>query len=344
MKHGEEIIKAAKNIQRHAFQITINNPFEKGWSHPVIKETLIAGFSTLKYFCMADETGEQGTYHTHIYAVFSSRVRWSKVKKAFGDAHIEAAHGTAENNLEYIRKTGKWADTAKAETGVEGTFEEWGKFPQQKGRNADMQELYEMVKNGYSNAEILEINNDYILQIDKLDKLRTMLLTEKYKGTRRLDLKVTYVYGATGTGKTRGILDKHGDANVYRVTDYDHPFDNYNCQPVIAFDEYRSQLRISDMLQYCDIYPVELCARYSNKYACYDTVYIVSNWTLEQQYQKVQEDSPESWEAFLRRIREVIVCHKDRTFTKYSSVKEYLGRDEEFHGLSGMEQLEMPFH
>lgn len=69
-----------------------------------------------------------------------------------------------------------------------------------------MEELYEMIKNGYSNAEILAINNDYILNIDKLDKVRTMLLTEKYKNERRLDLKVIYIYGATGTGKSpRGI-------------------------------------------------------------------------------------------------------------------------------------------
>lgn len=64
-----------------------------------------------------------------------------------------------------------------------------------------MQELYEMVKAGYSNAEILAQNNDFILQIDKLDKLRTMLLIEKYKDERRLDLKVIYIYGATGTKK-----------------------------------------------------------------------------------------------------------------------------------------------
>ncbi len=57
------------------------------------------------------------------------------------------------------------------------------------------------------------------------------------------DLKVIYISGATGTGKTRGILDKHGDGNVYRVNDYEHPFDGYSCQNILAFDEFRSQLR-----------------------------------------------------------------------------------------------------
>ncbi|MFR5321467.1 MAG: hypothetical protein ACLTGQ_09185 [Mediterraneibacter gnavus] len=48
-----------------------------------------------------------------------------------------------------------------------------------KEKIADMEELYGMIQAGYTNAEILAINNDYILNIDKLDKLRTMLLTEK---------------------------------------------------------------------------------------------------------------------------------------------------------------------
>ena len=335
--------KNKMNFQRNSFLITINNPKNYGCTHDFIKEELIGHFSTLKYFCMADEIGEKGTYHTHIYVCFNSRVRFKTLKKHFPEAHIDVAHGSAESNFEYVSKTGRWEDTEKAETKVEGTFEQWGTFPIQKGKDVDMQELYEMVKNGYTNAEILAINNDYILQIDKLDKLRTLLLTEKYKNTRRLDLTVTYIYGATGTGKTRGILDKHGDANVYRVTDYEHPFDSYNCQPVIAFDEYRSQIRISDMLNYLDIYPIELAARYSNKYACFDTVYIISNWSLEQQYEYVQQENKESWLAFLRRIHKVVVYHKDKTFTEYASVEEYLNRNDGFRPLTLEEQMELPF-
>ena len=121
-----------------------------------------------------------------------------------------------------------------------------------------MTQLYQMVSDGMTNAEILAINQDYILNIDKIDKLRTILLTERYKNTRRLDLKVIYISGETGTNKTRNVLDKHGDANVYRVVDYQNPFDSYNCQPVIAFDEFRSSLRLKDMLNYCDIYPINM--------------------------------------------------------------------------------------
>lgn len=335
--------KAAKNIQRFSFQLTQNNPLDFDITHLEVKKRLVENFPTLKYFCLADEIGEQGTPHIHIYVCFGSRVRFSKLKKYFPEAHIEPAKGTVENNIDYIKKSGRWEDTEKSETRVEGTFEEWGTPPRQKGKNMEMEELYQLVQAGYSNAEILALNNDYILNIDKLDKLRTMLLTEKYKGTRRMNLKVVYISGATGKGKTRGILDAHGDSNVYRVTDYQHPFDGYQCQPVIAFDEYRCSLKISDMLDYLDIYPLELPARYANRYACYETVYIISNWELEKQYPEVQNDSPETWKAFLRRIHEVKVYREDGQIITYGSVKEYLERNGQFCPLPEEEQQKLPF-
>ena len=322
----------ALNGQRHSYQITINNPKEKGWDHHRIKEVLVTGFSTVRYFCMADEIGgETGTYHTHIYVCFTSRVRFSTVKKHFPEAHIEAAHGSVQSNIDYIRKAGKWEDTEKAETSVEASFEEWGTIPIQKGKREDMAELYDLVKAGYSDAEILAINHDHILYLDKISKTRTTLLIDKFKNTRRLDLKVIYISGATGTGKTRGILDTYGDSEVYRVTDYLHPFDNYQCQPVLVFEEFRSSLKISDMLNYCDIYPIELPARYANKYACYEYVYLTSNIPLEEQYPEIQQASPETWKAFLRRIHEVQIYQEDGTIRVYDSVEKYLRRDEDFH-------------
>lgn len=330
MKKAKEKFVLANNVQRHAFQLTINNPLEYGFDHLNIKKTLIEGFTTLRYFCMADEIGKGGTPHTHIYVCFYSRVRFSTIKKKFPPAHIETAHGSVQSNIDYIRKRGKWEDTDKAETSVEGTFDEWGTAPIQKGVLKNMEELYKMIESGYSNAEILSINNDYILSIDKLDKVRTMLLTEKYKGVRRTELKVVYISGATGTGKTRGVLDAHGDENVYRVSDYQHPFDGYGYQPVLVFDEFRSSLKLSDMLNYCDIYPLQLPARYANKFACYKTVYIISNWKLEEQYTEVQKDNPESWKAFLRRIHEVRTYDADGQITVYDTVDSYLKRDEIF--------------
>lgn len=329
------------NIQRYAFQLTINNPKAHGFPHDVIRKTLVNNFSTLYYFCMSDEQGS--CYHTHIYIYFTSRVRFSKIAKHFPTAHIEPAYGTVQNNIDYIRKSRKWKDTDKAETRIPNTFEEFGTVPKQKGHKPDMEELYRMVSEGLSNAEIFALNNDYILDATKIDQLRLALMQDKYKSTRRLDIHVTYCYGATGLGKTRGILDYHGDANVCRVTDYKRaPFSGYTSfQPVLMFDEYRSQLPISDLLIYLDVYPIELPSRYSNHWAAYTYVYIVSNWSLEMQYEDVQKESPESWNAFLRRIHEVKVHQEDGTVVTYASVEEYMNRKNDFTQITN--DITVPF-
>lgn len=327
------------------YLLTINNPIDKHLSHEEIKKILLKNFKTFTYCCMSDEIGKkEHTPHTHVLICFNSRVRFSMVKKYFPSAHIENAKGTVTDCINYIKKEGRWENTDKADTKIDNTFEEVGtRPPDSKGKRDDMVELYQMVQDGLSNTEILAQNQDYILQIDKLDKLRTMLLTEKFRGKRRLDLEVTYIYGVTGSGKTRSIYDKFGDENVYRVTDYFHPFEGYNhCENVIVFDEFRSSLRLKDMLQYLDIYPIELPSRYANKYACYTKVFIISNWSLEKQYSDAQESDKESWEAFLRRIHKVTVFTKEKVIT-YNSVKDYLQRDGDFHTPSEEEQAEIPF-
>lgn len=87
------------------------------------------------------------------------------------------------------------------------------------------------------------------------------------------------------------------------------------------------------MLNYCDIYPTELPARYSNKYACYDIIYIVSNWPLEEQYSDMQKTDRASWRAFLRRIHEVVEYKVDGSKVIYNSVEEYMRRFENAQGI-----------
>lgn len=322
------------------YQLTINTPLEKGYTHEYIVENIRGHFVTAVYYCMADEQGS--CHHTHVFIVFSSRVRFSMIKRYFPEAHVEKCRGSVSDNVNYIKKAGKWElDETKQEKKIEGTFEEYGKQPpDSKGKRSDMSELYQMILDNMTNADILATNQDYILQIDRLDKIRTTVLTERYKETVRLDLEVIYISGATGTGKTRNVMEQNGYANVYRVTDYLHPFDSYCCQPVICFDEFRSSLKLKDMLMYCDIYPIELPSRYANKYACFNKVYIVSNWALEKQYSELQREDKESWQAFLRRIHKVIIYDVLGNRTEYESAQAYLERE---RGFEKCKQMNIPF-
>lgn len=291
----------ARSQSSRKYQITINNPLEKGYTHERIKE-ILNEFTNLIYACFSDEIGlENGTPHTHIFIICKNGVMFSTVQKRFYGAHIEAAKGKNIDNYNYIRKIGEKYDNKK-ESNLTETFEEIGELPKDRSCSENLNEkIYEMIENNCSVAEIINEYPSAIRQINNIEKASSMYKANKVKNIFR-KLEVSYIYGATGVGKTRSVMEHFGYENVYRVTNYKNPFDNYNGQDVILFDEFRSSLPISDMLVYLDGYPVNLPCRYTDKPALYTKVYIISNISLEKQYVEVQKYEPETYNAFLRRF------------------------------------------
>ena len=296
------------NAQARKWLMVINNPAEAGLDHARITD-ILHRFSP-SYFCMADEIATTGTEHTHIFFCAPSPMRFSTVKNRFSTAHIEKAYGSAKANRAYILKEGHWADTDKAETSVSGTFEEWGDLPAEKEEEApEMFKLIQDLRAGKSVMEIIEDNPKLAFRIREIETLRQAILEEKYSAENRA-LEVTYLYGASGTGKTRGIFEKHDRKSICRITDYGGRngvrFDTYRCQDVLVFEEFHSQIPIDSMLNHLDIYPHTLPARYTDRTACYTKVYITSNIPLEEQYRDIQRYQMETWRAFLRRVQNVI--------------------------------------
>lgn len=299
-----------KDSQSRKWQVTINNPTEKGFTHARLKE-ILAGMKSVIYWCMADEIGENGTYHTHIYIQGRGGINFSTLKKRFEGGHFEMAKGTALQNKEYVSKTGKWEKDKKHETQVPNTFEEWGDMPvERQGSRNDLADIYSMVKQGLTNFQIMEQVPDVMFNLDKLEIVRQTLRDEEFSEKWR-SLQVEYIYGNTGTGKTRAIMEKYGYRNVYRVTDYRHPFDGYMGQDVIMFEEFRSSISLGDMLKYLDGYPVVLPCRYANKQACFTKVYICTNIPITRQYPDIQLGFAEDFNAFLRRIHVIRQYRED---------------------------------
>lgn len=314
-------------LQSRKWQLTINNPLKYKFDHEYIRNQLLL-IKPCIYWCMSDEIGlNESTFHTHVYLVCSSPLRFKSLKKKFPQAHLEIARGTSEENRNYVFKIGdKWSTDQKNETKIDNTQEEWGEIPNEhQGARNDLYELYNQIKDGKSTYEILEDNADAIKHLDKIERVRQTIREEQFKDVFR-KLQTTYIYGTTGSGKTRTVMEKYGYENVFRITDYQHPFDNYKGQDVIIFEEYRSNLKISDMLNYLDGYPVELPCRYCNKVACFSKVYIISNIPLTSQYMNIQDMEYGTWKAFLRRINKVIHYIDNGTYREYT-IKSYLETD-----------------
>lgn len=311
--------------QSRKWLITINNPVDKGFTHAKIKE-ILEKIAPVAYWCMSDEIGKKGTYHTHIYIACSSPLRFTTVTAKFKGGNCQSAHGTSQENKAYIFKEGKWEKDAKKSTNLTDTHEEWGEMPQeQQGKRNDLTTLYDLIKSGKSNYEIIDAYPGFMLKIDYIEKIRQMIREDEYKEVFR-DIQTTYIYGETGAGKTSGVMKEYGFANIYRITDYDHPFDGYKGQDVIIFEEFRSSLKIQDMLNYLDGYPLTLPCRYANRVACFTKIYVITNIPLEEQYKTLQKEQKETWQAFLRRIH--FIKNYTKGVVEERTMKVYLEEQE----------------
>ncbi len=306
---------------------TIANPQEHGFNHERIIDALTA--LTLKYFCMADEIGgETGLYHTHLYLEARSPLRFSTLHSALPSAHLMKARGTALENKSYIQKSGKWQDSEKAKTCVAGSFYEWGELDEETPRNTqDKHELlFQLIQLGYSTDEIIKMDRSFIYRARTIDDLVQRRLAEKYK-TERRNVKVSYIWGPTGSGKTKGVMDEFEEEGVCRITSYGNSkalFDSYANEPTLVFEEFNSQIPLEEMLNYLDMYPLRLPARYNDRVACYTRVIITSNLPIECQYVDERVTNPGAWAALLRRIKEIRFVGDDEATYRAKSNFELL--------------------
>ncbi|MFW6046898.1 MAG: replication protein [Candidatus Woesearchaeota archaeon] len=270
--------------------LTINNPKD---DNKVLEEKIKATSKNLEYAVFQREKGKEGTEHYQIYIEYKNSIRFTTLKKHFPTAHIEKRQGTKEQAREYCSK-----EESRIEEPVEiGEF-----ISTQQGKRTDLDNALEVLLEGGTPTDIRkQFPKVYLKFRQHIHMFYQDHMSDKYSKEWR-DLKVYYLAGETGIGKTRHVMEKYGYENVYRVTNYKHPFDGYENQKVIIFEEFRSQLKMEDMLNYLDGYPLKLPARYNDKWACFDTVYICSNWRFREQYQNIQTKYPETWNALKRRI------------------------------------------
>ena len=320
------------------WQVTINNPLDKGFTHERIQEIMSSVRGRSLYWCMCDEEGDEcETLHTHIFIYRRGAFTWQQINTLFPDCHRENVYGTPAENRAYILKDGEkfnkqedgrysYVDAnGKLHKGINfsDTFFEFGECPEEhQGKSGASDIIVGMIKDGATNDEIIDEVSSAFKDLEKIERVRSMYRDKKFRSVWR-DLSVTYIFGKTGAGKTRGVMEQFGYENCYRVTDYKHPFDTYDGQDVLIFEEFRGGIKHGDMLNYLDGYPLLLPCRYFNRQACFTKVFIISNIAPDEQYTGIDK---ESRAAFWRRIHKVTHYQSDGTVATYNGMEEYLSR------------------
>lgn len=275
--------KKPSESRSREWQVTINNPLEKGFSHEKIVQAA-EQVGKIRYYAMSDEIGlKEGTPHTHLYVYYQTAKSMSSIVRAFKIAHVEKPYGSVTENVDYVFKQGKWAGTEKEDTRVDGTQEEWGNRPRNYATkmNSQMEEITARIENG-------EPLNDILLSLGAVNQ-KTVEAAEAYyerlKSREVGILKKQEVYlhfGECGDFVKGTIKSRHlTDDDFYAVRTYSHPFDNYNGQKILFLDRYKGQLPYGDFIAVIDNLKTELDARYRKKQSLWTEVHVVCNWDFE---------------------------------------------------------------
>jgi len=254
-------------------------------------------YGNLKYGIYQYEKGESGTPHIQAFIIYKNSKRFKNVKQDFPTAHIITPNGSNIENRDYCtKKDGRLAEPV-----------EIGEFAEMRSRN-DIVEFLELVKLGASNVMLKNLFPTLYAQYkpDAIEKFRQDELKEQY-GQKFRDIQVTFIYGNTRLGKTTYVYDKYPLKDICRVNNYERgTFEDYQNQKILVLDEFTGKIDIAFMNNLLDKFPVNLPARFANRTACFDEVYIISNLPLDSLYTFERASTPEVHNAFKARIKNII--------------------------------------
>lgn len=243
----------------------VRRPFFKDKEH---LELYLTNIENMKYLIFQIEKGEnEQTEHIQGFISFNSGKRFQTMKNILPFAHIEEARGTNAQCRDYC---------SKSETRVAGPFE-FGKFEGERERT-DIRDFVDLAKTGASKEDICKLYPQLFLKSGhRIDAIYATQF-EKY-ATQCRDVKVTYIYGPSGVGKTSKVRRELGLKDAFWVHNYDNSmFTNYKSQDTLVFDEYCGDIKIPQLNQYLNINPIQLRGLNCVKYGAYHNVYIISNF------------------------------------------------------------------
>lgn len=241
-------------------------------------------------FCVAgEEVGEAGTAHLQGVCQFASQLRLGSVKRVFEPYGFETSiHWEPCRNLAasiiYCRKEGRYHDL--------------GEQPVTQGTRTDLRDALGSLL-GHRDVtrfklEYPEIYVKYPRGVSTLIDTPARLPGEKPY--------IMWIYGPTGTGKTRYVYDTEDHEKIWVSNGDLNWFDGYQGQEVALLDDFRaSNCKFSLLLVYLDRYPRRVPVKGGYVNWAPKKIYVTSPFHPKDSYDKSEEDMLQ----LLRRIDEI---------------------------------------
>jgi len=228
------------------------------------------------YVIYGKEIGEKGTPHLQGCVIFKKSCRLSSLKKILPKAHWEPTK-CIDASINYCMKDKAYMIHDH----------------RQQGKRTDLAACVEALGRGGIKTLVTEQPEAYIKYHSGLEKLN-------YRLSKPRDPKcppiVTWLYGKTGTGKTRQVVEKEPDL---WISGRDLKFwDGYENQEAVLFDDFRKDFcTFHELLRILDRYPINVNVK--GGFRCFNSkrIYITSCFKPEYVY-----ETREDVKQLLRRI------------------------------------------
>lgn len=253
-----EVYRIMANTAARSYCFTINNYTDKDLTALDALET----DGNIHYYVLGFEEGESGTPHIQGY-VECKPMRMNAMQALLGGrAHLEKRKGTRDQARNYCMK--------------DGVFDERGVWKTKgQGRRTDLEALMEDIKKNAPKRETMEaMPATYSRHQRFAESYRAVVERDASRAFRQVC--TTVLWGASGVGKTR-YVHEHEDKVFWVHPDDSFPFDGYDGEEAIAFDDFYGNLRHHEMLRILDGYQLPVNVKGGLRYARWTRVYITSN-------------------------------------------------------------------
>ena len=291
-----------------SYCFTINNP----------TQDVIASLqnSKFKYLVCGFEMGESGTPHIQGLVQFHEGKTVTAFNKSIGCkkhgcwAHCEPCYGTALEAAGYCKKglrdkpEGGYSEyfLSPLSEGLWTGFE-YGEITRQ-GRRIDLEQLVDLVKSG--DVRVDELASSHPQKFHQygrtLSKVEDVAMRSRY---RTQMTRGTWYWGKTGVGKSHTAFEGYRPDTHYVWKKSTKWQDGYAQQDTVIINEYRGQLRFSELLELVDKWPYFVERRGREAMPFISTHVIITSALHPNQIYANKLDEADSIEQFNRRFKVV---------------------------------------
>lgn len=269
-------------VRARRFQVTLNEVEKYEELTRYLK-----GFNSFRYLISCLETApETGHKHNHIFVCYAQPVSLT-MKKMCG-SHVEVCRGSVDSNVDYIKKEG-------------AIIEEVGNQPHQ-GRMHSVGEL-----------QVMKDPSSLLgFEIKAWEKARSLNQRCTLEDIYKPNIKVYYVHGASGSGKTKWVFNKLLELGLNGQFDrvkYSNGFWNGVSEDGISkaawYDDFRdSSMPVQEFINFIDYYANQMNVKGSHVLNRYQFIFLTSVQDIEDIYKNVSGEPRAQW---MRRVEQIEV-------------------------------------